>query len=161
MGKSIPRRSGPHGIVHIVARLPIWLYRLGLGWLLDERFLMLTHVGRRSGLRRQVVLEVVDHDRAADTYLIASGWGEYADWLQNIEHTSHMLLHVGRRRCEASAQRLPIDQAVQVLGEYVRRHPLAARSLSKLLAGASLDSTPASWRQMAERVPLVVVRPFR
>jgi hypothetical protein len=40
---------------------PVSLYRLHLGWLLGHRFLLLTHTGRRSGLRRQTVLEVMEY----------------------------------------------------------------------------------------------------
>jgi hypothetical protein len=42
--------------------LPIYLYRLDLGWLLGHRFLMLVHQGRRSGLLRETVLEVILYD---------------------------------------------------------------------------------------------------
>src|SRR5581483_6476732 len=73
-------QPAPRGVARRLARLPIWLYRLGLGRLLGERFLMLTHIGRTSGRLRQTVVEVVRHDRLSDTYIIASGWGERADW---------------------------------------------------------------------------------
>jgi hypothetical protein len=53
------RGTGPTGWVRALLRLPILLYRLHLGWLLGHRFLLLTHVGRKSGLQRRTVLEVV------------------------------------------------------------------------------------------------------
>jgi deazaflavin-dependent oxidoreductase (nitroreductase family) len=56
-----------------------------MGWMLGGRFLMLTHTGRKSGKRRHVVVEVVDHAKTTDTYYIASGWGEKSDWSQNIQ----------------------------------------------------------------------------
>jgi deazaflavin-dependent oxidoreductase (nitroreductase family) len=146
-----------HGIARLAARGPRWLYRLGLGWLLGERFLMLTHIGRKSGLPRQVVLEVVRHDVATDTYLIASGWGKRADWLRNIDQNPHVLLHTGTRRVEATASRLPIELAADEFCEYARRHPLAARNLSKLMTGAALERTAESCRRLAERVPLVAL----
>jgi hypothetical protein len=37
-------------------KLPLLLYRLGLGWIFGHRFLLLTHKGRRSGKVRQTVL---------------------------------------------------------------------------------------------------------
>ena len=43
-----------------LVRAPINLYRVGLGFLFGTRLLMLEHVGRRTGARRYVVLEVVD-----------------------------------------------------------------------------------------------------
>ena len=41
-------------------RAPVYLYRWHLGWMLGHRLLLLTHIGRRTGLRRQTVLEVVE-----------------------------------------------------------------------------------------------------
>lgn len=58
---------------------PIWLYRARLGFVLGSRTLMLEHVGRKSGAKRYVVLEVVGHP-APDTYVVASGFGEHAQW---------------------------------------------------------------------------------
>jgi hypothetical protein len=42
-------------------RAPIWLFRARLGFLAGSRLIMLEHIGRTSGQRRYVVLEVVDH----------------------------------------------------------------------------------------------------
>lgn len=47
-------------------RAPIWLFRARLGFLLGSRLLMLEHLGRKSGGRRHVVLEVVT--RAPGSY---------------------------------------------------------------------------------------------
>ena len=40
---------------------PVYLYRCGGGRLLGHRFLLLIHVGRRSGLRRHTILEVIEY----------------------------------------------------------------------------------------------------
>ena len=53
----------PRGLLRFLLRLPIWLYQLHLGFLLGHRFLLLTHTGRRSGLLRRTVVEVVSYDR--------------------------------------------------------------------------------------------------
>ena len=52
--------------------------------MLGSRLLMLEHVGRKSGARRYVVLEVVGHP-TPDSYLVASGFGENAQWFRNIK----------------------------------------------------------------------------
>src|SRR5262245_8298015 len=67
-------QPSPTGILRLLLRFPIWLYRVHLGWLLNDRFLLLTHRGRSSGLTRQTVVEVVQHDAANSVYFIASGW---------------------------------------------------------------------------------------
>jgi deazaflavin-dependent oxidoreductase (nitroreductase family) len=159
MARGTTSQGSPRGLTRLAARLPIWLYRLRFGRLLGDRFLMLTHIGRKSGLPRQVVLEVLRHDKATDTYLVASGWGERADWLRNIQRNPHVLLHAGARRMEAIAEWLPVEAAADELCDYARRHPLAVRGLSKLLTGAALDSSAESCRRLAERVPLVALHP--
>jgi hypothetical protein len=59
-----------------LVRAPVWLYRARLGILLGPRFVMLEHTGRKSGARRYVVLEVVQH-RAAGSYVVVSGFGVF------------------------------------------------------------------------------------
>jgi hypothetical protein len=44
-------------------RAPIWIYRARLGFLFGSRMLLLEHVGRKSGRRRQAVLEIVDQPK--------------------------------------------------------------------------------------------------
>jgi hypothetical protein len=41
---------------------------------------MLEHTGRKTGIRRYVVLEAVDH-RGPRTYIVAAGFGDRAEWL--------------------------------------------------------------------------------
>ncbi len=61
-------KEPPKGIKRLFFRFPIVLYKIGLGPLLGERFLKLTHTGRKSGLERETVLEVVKHNREAGVY---------------------------------------------------------------------------------------------
>ncbi|MGH3594278.1 MAG: nitroreductase family deazaflavin-dependent oxidoreductase, partial [Pseudonocardiaceae bacterium] len=60
-----------------LVRAPIWLYRARLGFLFGSRMLLLEHVGRKTGARRYVVLEVVGHPTPG-TYVVASGFGDRA-----------------------------------------------------------------------------------
>ena len=79
-------------------RLPIWVFHIHQGWIVGEHFLLLTHTGRKSGLPRQTVLEVLQHDKASDTYYVLAGFGEKSDWLQNVEKTPEVVIAVGRRQ---------------------------------------------------------------
>ncbi len=38
-----PTRKPPTGIMRFFFRTPIWLYRLNLGWIMGNRFLLLNH----------------------------------------------------------------------------------------------------------------------
>ena len=158
MQRGLIHMQPPRGLTRLTARLPLWLYRARLGWLLGDRFLMLTHIGRNSGLPREVVLEVVAHDRGTDTYIVASGWGKRSDWFRNIQHNPAVVVSIGRRRFDAVASQLPVDEATQRLGDYVRRHPVAARTLGRLILGEPLDGSEESCRRLAQSAPLVALQ---
>ncbi len=148
----------PRGLLRLGFRLPIWLYRARLGWLLGNRFLMLVHVGRKSGQSRRVVLEVVKHDKSSNTYYVVSGWGEKADWYRNILATPQVVVHVGRRKWDAQAERVSADGGGRVMLDYARRHPIALRELSRIM-GYKWDGTQADAAALGRMVPVVALRP--
>ncbi|MBU9764962.1 nitroreductase family deazaflavin-dependent oxidoreductase [Mycobacterium sp. TNTM28] len=107
---------------HLV-RAPIWLYRIRAGALLGSRVMMLEHIGRTSGARRYVVLEVVSRPDP-DTIVIASGFGTKAQWFRNITANPHVRVWLGSRPpVDAVAQVLDQPAADQVLAEYRAQHP--------------------------------------
>lgn len=147
----------PRGVLRWVLRLPIHLYRARLGWLLGERFLMLTHQGRKSGRPRQSVIEVVQHDLQTDTYFVVSGWGNKADWYQNVEKNPNVLIHVGRRTCQATAELLPPEQATAILKSYARLHPIAFKEIGRLFFGPSVSPEPEAVERLAGRMPMIAL----
>lgn len=149
----------PRGWLRWLLRLPVWLYRARLGWLLGKRFLLLTHTGRKTGLPRRTVLEVVQYDAATRTFIVASGWGEKSSWFQNIQAHPEVEVASGGLRFEACGEQLPVEQAEQVLTEYARRHPVAFRWLAPLMAGERQNSVAENIRAMAQTIPLVALRP--
>lgn len=114
-------------------RAPIWLYRARLGFLCGTRLLMLEHIGRTSGRRRYVVLEVVDRP-APGRYVVVSGFGEQAQWLRNVRADPHVRIYVGGHRpYPARAQRLDPDAAAASLARYAAAHPRAWATLRPVL----------------------------
>ncbi|ODQ94316.1 nitroreductase family deazaflavin-dependent oxidoreductase [Mycolicibacterium holsaticum] len=114
-------------------RAPIWLYRARLGFLLGSRILQLEHIGRRSGLKRHVVLEVIDHPDP-DTYVVASGFGTRAQWYRNIEADPNVRVSVGTRvSAPATARVLSTSEADAALGRYISRHRRAWDTLKPVL----------------------------
>ena len=63
-------RQKPTGAFKAVLRAPVWLYRWRLGSLLGERFLLITHFGRKSGRAYRTPVEAVEHARQAGEYII-------------------------------------------------------------------------------------------
>jgi deazaflavin-dependent oxidoreductase (nitroreductase family) len=144
----------PRGFKAKLWRAPIWFYRLGLGWMMGKRFLLLTHIGRKSGQPRQAVIEVVKIDSQNNIYYSVSGFGEKAHWFKNIMRTPDVNIQVGGRKMPARAERLSIEDGEAVLMEYSQEHPTALRELSKIL-NLPYDGSPESISNMAKALPVV------
>lgn len=117
----------------LLMRAPVWIYKARAGVLLGSRILMLEHIGRKSGVRRYAVLEVLDHPDA-DTYVIASGFGRKAQWFRNIEANPHVRVYAGSHPpATATARVLDQQQADRALAVYRDRHPRAWAQFKSVL----------------------------
>ena len=152
------KRKPVTGLKKFLFRAPLFFYRIGLGGLLGQRFLLLNHVGRKSGQTRQTVLEVVNHDKASDVYTIASGFGKKSDWYLNILAQPQLEIQVGWRKMAVTAVPLTPDQSGQAMVDYTRRYPVAAKNLGKLI-GYDV-STEAEYRAVGhDSIPFIALEP--
>ncbi|OBI13519.1 nitroreductase [Mycobacterium sp. E2327] len=143
----------PAGLTRFLFRVPIHLYRLGLGWVFDGRLLLLNHTGRVSGKPRQTVLEVAERD--GDTYVVASGWGPGAAWYRNILRNPDVSIQVGTRTIPVTATPLDKDEGAQVFLRYASRHRAAAKFVLPRVLGFSVDGSDADFRAVGENLPFV------
>lgn len=158
MSKSIVDRP-PSKALRFGLRLPIWFYRARLGWLLGNRFLLLTHTGRKSGQPHETVIEVVQYEKATDTYYVVSGWGKKSDWYQNIRKTPTATIHAGGRKFQSKAEFIPEERAIALLKAYARDHPLAFTELSELFLGEHGKPSSDAPERIAEKMPMVAFHP--
>lgn len=146
---AITRPKPPTGIQAIFWRLPIWLYRLNLGWLIGARMLLLQHIGRKSGVMREAVLEVVRHDAESDAYIVCSGFGIKSQWFQNLKATPDVNIQVGRRKLRVHAELLPPEQCGDEMARYAEAHPQLANNLIQIIGHEAPDSIEG-YRALAE-----------
>ncbi|MBN2499343.1 MAG: nitroreductase family deazaflavin-dependent oxidoreductase [Anaerolineales bacterium] len=147
-------KSPPKGFARLLWRAPIWFYKVGLGWMLGKRFLLLNHIGRKSGKPRQAVLEVVRFDKDTHTYYVASGFGEKSDWFQNVMQHPDVTIQVGGKHYETSGVRLSQEAAEDELLTYNRHHPAALKNLASLM-NYPYDGTEDSIRKLAALLPII------
>lgn len=95
----VKKAQPPAGLSRVLFRLPLHLYRRGFGGLFGRRLLVVNHIGRVTGKKRQVVLEVVHYDRTDGSYIVASGWGSAAAWYRAL--IPHARYAEGPRRVRA------------------------------------------------------------
>jgi deazaflavin-dependent oxidoreductase (nitroreductase family) len=144
--------------LRLAFRLPIYLYRLNLGWLLGHRMLLLIHQGRRSGLLRGTVLEALLYFPATKESVVLSAWGEKAHWYRNIEATPALEVRTGGERYVPEQRFLAPDENHAMLADYRRRHPLAFRIFVRAF-GYPLGGPEAARREFASSLRLVAFRP--
>ncbi|PRX43473.1 deazaflavin-dependent oxidoreductase (nitroreductase family) [Prauserella shujinwangii] len=152
----VKRVRPPRGLARLLFRLPVHVYRLGLGRIFGTRMMLLHHTGRVSGLPRRTVVEVVERDPGG--YVAASGFGPRADWYRNVRANPDVTLQVGGRTVRATARPLPEAEGGEVMARYGRRHPRAARRLSGLM-GFAVDGTEADYRELGRQIPFVRFEP--
>ncbi|MCT2584479.1 nitroreductase family deazaflavin-dependent oxidoreductase [Actinophytocola gossypii] len=144
----------PKGLSRLLFRLPIAFYRRGLGWMFGGRLMLVHHVGRVTGKRRQVVLEVIAHD-AGDGYVVASGWGPGAAWYRNVLHTPDVTIQVGRRTIPVTGVPLPVEEGAEIMAKYASRHRMAAKFLLPRLMGFSVDGSADDFRAVGRHMPFI------
>ena len=76
---------------------------------------MLTHVGRKSGLPRRTIIEVVSHNEETGVYYVAAAWRKKADWYLNILQNPKVKVQVGNQQFEAEASKMSEKEAKLVL----------------------------------------------
>lgn len=143
---------------------PRALYRHGLGRLLGHRFLLLTHTGRRTGARHQVVVEVVRYEPISGAATVIAGYGPTSDWYRNVRAGGPVAVDFGRGSRPARARVVPPDEGAVVLAAYERRYgllrPLLRRVLSAL-AGFPYRGTDDDRRRVVETMPMLALSPLR
>jgi deazaflavin-dependent oxidoreductase (nitroreductase family) len=148
--------------MRLVFRAPIRLYNRNLGWLLTERMLCLTHVGRRSGRLYRTVLEVIGTDDATGEVFVIAGFGRSSDWYRNIQASPPVEIVVGRRRFAPTVRTLDETEAAAVLAAYEHRNrwirPVVRLGLGKLV-GHRYDGSDTARLDLVRQLPFAAFRP--
>jgi deazaflavin-dependent oxidoreductase (nitroreductase family) len=130
------------------------LYRWRLGWILGRRFVLIEHRGRKTGIKRYTVLEVIE--TVDGDPLIAAGFGPRSDWLLNITANPRVSAVWSRDHFAANAKRLTTDEAEIVFDRYRRDHRIAAKGLGRVVGVSLVDDVKGA----AEKIPVLVLEHF-
>ena len=150
------------GVMWYLFRVPVYLYRWRLGWLFGHRLLLLTHTGRRTGRRRQTVLEVVEYRKEGTEVVVVNGFGPDSDWLRNIKAKPDEEVIVGWQHFAASHRFPGEEEAMNVIQRYEHRNrliaPVVRAGLSWLL-GWPYRGGESDRRRLVWQLPLLAFRP--
>ena len=152
----------PGRTLRCVFQAPVYLYHWNGGWLLGHRFLLLTHIGHRSGRQRETVLEVLEYRADGPELIVMSGFGTGADWFRNIKAAPEPEIHIGRQHFVAVYRILPAHEAALVIKGYERRNRRLApivRAVLRRLLGWRYTGTDDDRRRLVAQLPIIAFRP--
>lgn len=131
----------PTGRLRRLARLPIYLYRLGLGSLASIwPIMILTTRGRKTGKPRYAALE---YRRHGSKFYVVSLWGTQPQWYKNLLADPRATVQVGRRIFGVRAAKVDnAAEAARVLYMFHRTAPVIYDPLlMRMSAADSIDLT--------------------
>ena len=114
-----------------IFKSPVLLYRLGLGWLFGKRFMLLTHIGHRSGKVRRTILAVLRFDPKTKEIMAISAW-RASDWYHNIQASPALQIETGFTRYAPVQRTLTPEEIATLFDEYRRKHPLFSTIKDKI-----------------------------
>ena len=150
--------SKPSSILIFLFKLPVFIYRLRLGWIFGHRFIMLIHVGRNSGRIRRTVLEVIRYNKSSGECIVISAYGINADWYRNILLKPALEIQIGTKIFVPIQRLLDEDEAFDEFVEYERLHPFAVKNLLKLI-GIQYDGSENGRKLLVDSFRMVSFRP--
>jgi deazaflavin-dependent oxidoreductase (nitroreductase family) len=138
----------PKGLLRLGFRIPVYFYRLGLGWLFGERLVMMNHLGRKTGSLHRTVVEVIERDPQTGGVTVVAGYGAQTQWYQNLKAHPETTIQIGRHRMPVVAEFVAADAGEDIMSRYVNRHRKLAGELFAMV-GYSWDGTEQGARLIA------------
>jgi deazaflavin-dependent oxidoreductase (nitroreductase family) len=140
-----------------ILKLPLLLYRTGMGWLFGHRFMLLTHVGRHSGKVRRTVLAVLCFDPKTGEIMAISAWSA-SEWHKNILTSPALQVETGFTRYAPVHRSLSTEEIVTLFEEYRRRHPIFSRIVCRI-PGWQWNASHEELLELASTLRGVAFRP--
>jgi deazaflavin-dependent oxidoreductase (nitroreductase family) len=139
-----------------IFKLPVFLYRLRLGWLLGKRFMQITHVGRRSGKVRRTILAVLWFDDKTKEIYAVSAW-KGSEWYYNIQASPALQLETGFERYVPVQRSLSPEEITAAFIEFRKKNPIFSRMICRI-PGWKWDSTYEEFLELARTLRGVAFR---
>lgn len=161
---STPGRSTPSAVnaawkrtIAVAGRGLQALWRLRLGWITGHAFLVVTHVGRRTGKHHRIVLYVQQYDRATREATVISVWGE-TQWIRNIRRQPATQVEIALQRYTPEQRFLSTDEIFQLEKRFRQRHRIIAWGQARLM-GWPWPATDDQLRELSDTMRAVAFHP--
>jgi deazaflavin-dependent oxidoreductase (nitroreductase family) len=138
----------PKGLLKLFFRIPVYFYHIGLGWLFGERFVLINHIGRKSGKPYQTVVEVVEREKESGNIIVVAGYGEQTQWYKNLRQLPETTIQLGNRRLSVHIVLLRPEDGEDIIARYMARYGKLTTQLFSMI-GYEWDGTEIDARRIA------------
>jgi deazaflavin-dependent oxidoreductase (nitroreductase family) len=133
------------------------LYAMGLGPLIGRIILLLTTVGRKTGLKRVTPLQYEEID---GKYYLGAARGLQADWVRNIQCNPQVEICVKSSRFHGQAEVVTEPSRIADFIEIrLQRHPFMVGTIMQKAHGLPKQPSREQLEKLAEREALVIITP--
>lgn len=150
----------PNGLLKFFFKVPLYVHKMGFGgWekLIGAEWMLIATTGRKTGKRREAMVDVMDYNKSSDTYYIEAAYGARADWYRNIQSNPVFEAQVGRRKFHARATPLSSADTGEMLVQFYRRKPAYTRSVMAMVGMKFKDEDEL--RTLGSNLTLLAVQP--
>ena len=150
----------PGRLLKFFFKMPLFMHKIGFGgWerIIGAQWMLITTIGRKTGKRRETMVDVMKYDKVNDTYFIEAAYGARADWYKNIQSNPVFEAQVGRRKFTARAGALSTEGASELLVQFYRQKPAYTRSVMAM-AGMKFNGEN-ELRELGKNLTLLAVKP--
>jgi deazaflavin-dependent oxidoreductase (nitroreductase family) len=152
MGKLMTERKTsnypPNALLRILYRIPVYFYKIGLGWMFGKRFVLFHHIGRKSGKNYQTVVEVVEIEKETGNVVIVAGYGHQTQWYKNLKQMETTSIQLGYRKFQVNNEMISPGAGADIMARYYLRYGKITGILFSIL-GYEWDGTEQGARQIA------------
>ncbi len=141
-----------------VQRLHRLLYAVGLGPMIGRLILLLTTIGRKSGLQRVTPLQ---YEQIDGKYYLGSARGLQADWVRNIQAQPHVEVRVMKDHFHGHAEVVTNAERIADFVEVrLQRHPFIIGMIMQQVHGLPRRPSREQLLKLAVQEALVVITPL-
>ena len=135
------------------------LYAIGLGRVIGKLILLLTTIGRKSGMKRVTPLQ---YEQIGNDYYLGAARGLRADWVRNIQSNPHVEVRVGAKRFEGQAEIVTDPKRfADFLEVRLKRHPRMIGLIMEKAHGLPRRPTREQLESLAREEAVVIVHPTK
>lgn len=142
----------PKGLLKWLYKLPILLYRMGMGFLIGRLFMTLTTIGRKSGQPRRTGIEFHEFEGKPT---VMSGWGTKADWYRNLDANPRATIQTWRGAQSVRARRITTEEELTRAFEWTQSNP----TMRNMMKRAQVEMTLEQFLAEKERFTFVTFEP--